>query len=332
MELRDFINYAGFFIGVLGILLSIFLFIRGKEVKDPRCYFKNIKNIYKLSDEKDSKIKISYNQEEVNRVFTTYVWIWNNGKKPINKADIPCDSKVKINFSDEKFFPKILDFDVIKESRSEINFSVSQDSETSLIISFDFLDKYDGAVLEIQHTGSEFTELQSSGVILGVPEGLRILPTRNKLKPVIGPIIFPIVSLFNISKYLNNPKNFFIFSFALIFFLIAFFSLPIFMINQNPQTCVTETKLKDAVSIEFPETNDDNITNIMNNINKKSSQISQFLDQNANYFMIFVTLLYLITIISMLVFIARRDVIKPYPKSIFLGDNLRKFVRDKNTK
>jgi hypothetical protein len=91
-------NYGGLFFGLFGILLSIYLYKKGIETKEPKCYYKTKRNISKLSGGKNSKIKIYYGNNEVSRIFTTYIWIWNNGRKPISKSDIPEHSTMKLYF------------------------------------------------------------------------------------------------------------------------------------------------------------------------------------------------------------------------------------------
>ena len=57
MEITDLVNYIGFIVGIIGIIISIYLFRKGLERKDPRCYYRTFKNISKLSNDNDNKIK-----------------------------------------------------------------------------------------------------------------------------------------------------------------------------------------------------------------------------------------------------------------------------------
>ncbi|MBK9925306.1 MAG: hypothetical protein IPP66_08425 [Anaerolineales bacterium] len=321
MEIRDIINYAGFIVGILGILLSIYLYKKGIESKDPRCYYKTFKNISKLSDEKDTKIKITYGQEEVTRIFTTYVWVWNGGRKPINKTDIPSQSSVKINFCDEEFTPKILDYKIVKVSRPEINFSAFHSGETALAISFDFLDQDDGAVLEVQHTGSSDTELQSEGVILGVPEGLKIIRTTTAKKSFFRRAILRINSLLD---YRKSPKSFYTFSTITIAIMIGMFGYMLYDINYNPRISTTTVKFEEALQSEFPQASEQNVINIKEKIISKNNVI-------ANLLAVFIMAGYVIVFIGMFVYIARKDIIMPHPKSLSLSDDLLKFIKDKET-
>ena len=312
MEIRDIVNYAGFVVGVLGIILSIYLFKKGLEKKDPRCYYKTLRNISKLSDDNDSKIRIFYGQDEVTRIFTTRVWIWNNGKKPINRADIPQQSRIKINLRDNEFNPKILDYEIIKTSRSEINFSVSRSGDVSLTIDFDFLDQNDGAVLEIQHTGSRETELVIEGVILGVPEGLKLIE-KNKKKTIFMRAIIQTNSFLDIRR---SPKKFFVFSFLMIVLFASIMGLTYHEMKTDLSVSVSASKLQEILKSEFPQVTEQNISNIMAKISKKALIAQQ----------IFISLMvgYIILVSALWIYAVWRFRLLPYPKVLKLDDGFIK--------
>jgi hypothetical membrane protein len=53
MDLSFIFNYGGLFFGLFGILLSIYLYRKGIETKEPKCYYKTKRNIIKLSGGKN---------------------------------------------------------------------------------------------------------------------------------------------------------------------------------------------------------------------------------------------------------------------------------------
>jgi hypothetical protein len=180
MDLQSASNYVGLIIGLVGIILSIYLYQKTVEKKEPKCYYRTYRDIHKISSEgHSSSIKIFYKTEEVERVYTTYVWFWNKGKRPISRSDIPTSDNLVISLSDDKESPRILDFQVLKVTRDSINFSVSKKDDFSLTIGFEYLDHNDGVVIEIQHTGSYSTKVEIKGVILGTPEGVKTLTSED---------------------------------------------------------------------------------------------------------------------------------------------------------
>lgn len=309
MDIKDLVNYGGFVFGILGIVLSIYLFKKGLEAKDPRCYYKTIRNISKLSDDNDAKIRIFYGQEEVTRIFTTRVWIWNNGKKPIYRTDIPPQSNIKITLQDNEFTPKILDFEIIRMSRSEINFSVSPIGETSLTIGFDFLDQNDGAVVEIQHTGSRETELAIEGVILGVPEGLKLIEI-NKKKSAFTRSVLLANSLFDIRR---NPRILFASSAFMLLVLIGMAGWVYYDMKTDLTVSVSTSKLRETLISEIPQATDQNIANIMATISDKGIVASKI-------YVVFV--IGFVTIMSVLLaYLNWKLKVLPYPKVLKLDDD-----------
>jgi hypothetical protein len=170
---------TGLILSVVGIALSaigIILTIKAREKREPKCVYKTYRNIVKLSNE--GKLKISYDGIEVDRICTTYIFFWNKGNKEIKKGDIP--KPLEIDLSDEKEL-YLLDFKVIKVSRDAINLVVSQCWKHTLQIDFDFLDKNDGAVIEVKHTGSIHILPSINGTILGVHEGVKVKALSQRI-------------------------------------------------------------------------------------------------------------------------------------------------------
>ena len=315
MDIKDLVNYGGFIIGILGILLSFYLYKKGQEKKDPRCLYKTYRNISRLSDNQDSKIKIFYDQKEVSRVFTTYIWIWNNGKKPINKSDIPSQSNIIITLNDDEFTPEILDFQVIKTTRDAINFSVERYSETSLVISFDFLDQDDGAILEVQHKGSGETDFLITGIILGVPDGIKIIETKKK-----NTRFYRAISEVNsFLDFRKSPKRFFLFTSIALIMFIGMAGFQYYDMRTNVSVRVTSANLREALIAEVPQITEKNISKILNSISENTNLVNQI---------VFLFMLsYIATMSGLLIYLVWKYLVVPYPKSLKLGDDVIKYER-----
>ena len=134
MDTESIINYSLGIGGiVIGLLSSIYFYLRSKEVKEPHIYYQTYKNIDKIEDgEQNSDVKIFYKSEEVDRVFTTYIWFFNRGKKPITASDVPSDAELVLHLNSEENDLRILDYKIIKETRKPINANVSKINERSL--------------------------------------------------------------------------------------------------------------------------------------------------------------------------------------------------------
>lgn len=179
MSLETIINYALGIAGILiGVVVSFYTYFKSKESKEPCIYFQTFRDIDKIEGGEDEEnIKVFYKSEEVDKVYTTYIWFWNKGKRPIHKGDIPAKSELKLSLVNEKNDLQILDYKIIKSSRDPINPSLQRIDNSRLKLDFEFLDFMDGWVMEVQHTGGQDVQVKFDGVILGNVDGAKVLPT-----------------------------------------------------------------------------------------------------------------------------------------------------------
>lgn len=304
MSLTNILNYSGLLLGIFGLILSIYLFIKGREAKEPKCFYTTRRNISKLSNHIDSKIRLFYAETEVSRVFTTRIWLWNDGKKPISKSDIQSKSSILISLNDSNHPPKILDYEIVKVSRPEINFTAISLEEMSLSIHFDFLDKNDGALLEIQHTGSVETFLTAQCVILGVPEGLKPINSKSQT--------FFFRTLQRIDKFLTGtlkkPFGEILFFLACALLLLGISTAAHYDLKNNPRIYVSTETLNMILRSNLSGDKEENIKNIIDDTVSKSGK-SKEMTVMLNYSLAIFSLLF------MLLILWRKNVL-PYPKNI----------------
>ncbi len=194
------INIASFIVGVIGLVLAavgLILYLKSTETIAPICYFVS-QSIIETASESVSKIKLFYDNAQVDRVSKTYVCIWNNGRKPITKLDIPTPENMKILLLDPHDKISLLDFKVLEASRPEINFGITKVNHNSVRYHFDFLDYHDGVTLELLHTGSETTDLIITGTLLRVPQGIK--PKR------VDPLVFSRLSEPDFGKFRRRRR------------------------------------------------------------------------------------------------------------------------------
>ena len=168
------LNYLGLLLGILSIIATVYFAIRYAERKDPCLQVITDQKIW-VDKEALRNIQIKYGDTLVNRVSMTTVWFWNHGKKPIRRDDVPLKQPLIIELDDSNSPVTILDVSVQKVSREAIDFSATKFSDSEVRIEFMFLDRGDGARVEVQHTGSRLTQARIRGVILGAPRGVRLV-------------------------------------------------------------------------------------------------------------------------------------------------------------
>jgi hypothetical protein len=320
MDIRDLANYGGFVIGVIGIILSVYLYQKALEKKEPRCFYRTYREIEKLSSSGDSNIQILYKSKDVDRVFTSYLWLWNKGKKAINQSDIPPQSNISIVLNDKEHHSRILDYRILKASRDEINFRVTSVNDNKFSFAFDFLDYNDGAVIEIQHTGSYDTEIGTEGIILGAPKGIAVISRKspNSVLDFYRKIFFRerVVRPTKLFVHKSFRQKFMsILSYLIMFGLLVGFLVWLnYSINTTTRSMVsiTSDKLEEILVSELPQLPDQGIQNIIKKVTERSTSDEVFTYLLPAYMVIF-TLMFGAMIWS--------EFSSPIPKSLYFKDD-----------
>lgn len=159
------IGVAGTALGVLGIVLSVYYYHKGRAVAVPRYY---LTDRFLLSP-RGTNFEISYSStpvvESVRRVTLA---IWNGGSRIIERTDIASADKLRLVLPERS---RVLEIEAAEVSRPAINFQVNEDKD-GLLIDFDFLDPGDGAMFHVIYERPDPSEGASlAGTIKGSPGG-----------------------------------------------------------------------------------------------------------------------------------------------------------------
>jgi len=152
--------------GLLSFILavvSIYLFLKSKKEKKPMFCIRSINLIGDLYNEIGG-LKVFYKDKPVSNVFSTNVAFWNNGGEVINKNDISQAEQLRVVFPKGK----ILDKEIVTTTSNSINFEIDQRNENEIVLSFDFLEKNEGAVVNLLHTSKSLKDVKFTGKIKGV--------------------------------------------------------------------------------------------------------------------------------------------------------------------
>jgi hypothetical protein len=158
----------GVVLGVLGIVAAIgaaWWFGRGSRVVT------QVSGTTLISAPDNDHIKVLYDHHQVRRVTQSFIWLWREGRGTVRGTDVVLADPVTINV------PKgirILNVSVAAQTNDTNNVKVVADSldETRAVVTFDYLDPRQGAVIEVLHTGERPGETTLSGTIMGVPKGI----------------------------------------------------------------------------------------------------------------------------------------------------------------
>ncbi|OGM55763.1 hypothetical protein A3E46_02470 [Candidatus Woesebacteria bacterium RIFCSPHIGHO2_12_FULL_46_16] len=152
----------GLGIGVVGIFLSIYFYLRGKQIKQTAWVI--ISNT--LVEDYSSTLtglSVIYKKREVQNLTISKLAFWNKGSVTIDGKDLKTVNPLKIGPTGET---QILDLAVVKTNNESSNFSIKKMGNSRLIC-FDYLNPNDGAVFQIIHTGISSKDVEISGKIRG---------------------------------------------------------------------------------------------------------------------------------------------------------------------
>lgn len=184
----DVISYM---LGALGIAVSIIFYFKGRREKKPIYLYENIPVIGSEHSIFGDEVKISFKDTPIKKLSMCRVTIRNIGGEPIRRHDIPESDPLKIYFDKGT---KILSAKIKNFTKNPIKFEIFEVQDNSLGFTFDFLDKNDGALIEIIHDGSPSQKPQFKGTIIGAPHGFEV-PKTNISKIGSANLIQPIFML-----------------------------------------------------------------------------------------------------------------------------------------
>ena len=133
---------------------------------------------------------MTYANRQIDDLCVSRFTIWNSGNKTLNASDMVTSKELTICAGEES---QILDAELIACSEETNKFSVQIVDEHTVKIPFDYVDRREGLVVQVLHTGTDET-LKIACKIKGG------LPMRNFINETIPRIIFKITSRLMTSK------------------------------------------------------------------------------------------------------------------------------------
>lgn len=138
---------------LISVVLAIVFYLKTKE-KKILTYCHRSSSLIRRKKRKFEKLSITYAGEQIDNLSVSRFTIWNSGNKTLNKDDIVATKEVTITALGEN---KILDAELILCSEETNKFSVAITDEHTVKVLFDYIDKREGAVVQILHTGTHDT-------------------------------------------------------------------------------------------------------------------------------------------------------------------------------
>lgn len=134
------------------------------------------------SDTLPSAIVVQYNGISIPRLTKSILIFWNSGENTVKGEDIVAKDPLRVHVGDDG---QILSAVILKSSRAVNDFSILKTPDIAaneITFDFSFLDKDDGAVVEILHTSTD-RKPRIRGTLKGLPQGFRNLGQFTRPKP-----------------------------------------------------------------------------------------------------------------------------------------------------
>ncbi len=160
--------YVGPVIGLTGLMLALYFHFEAQQVRDPTYYVSpNRARIVDVSGPTASELQVLHRGKPVGakNVVAVTVSFWNNGRMPLRPSDVLEPLAIELESPSEILEPRVL-----KVSREIIGFRagpVKDDARNSLPITFNILEKSDGATIQIIYSGNPDANISLKGTVVG---------------------------------------------------------------------------------------------------------------------------------------------------------------------
>ena len=187
-------NLISVFLGITGIIsgvISAYIFYRSKKP----CWAVRNNTLVEGYSSKIGELDIRFNGEKVENLSIARIAFWNHGAETLDRRDIGTAKPLRIEVNEEI---EILDVSVsLTNSSSSLFATELANDRKSARLCFDYLDKGQGAIVQVIHTGIKRSDIE----IVGDIKGVKKIKKKNVLMPNTFLTIFPLVHfLFSMIK------------------------------------------------------------------------------------------------------------------------------------
>lgn len=190
LVINPWLNVISLIVAILGVTLAVLFYFKGRKVKSP-CYSRRSTNIVKDLVSKIESLEMSFAGKPIRNLTVTRVAFWNAGSETINVQDVAKTDPLRIQVENGY---EILDARVVYVKNKANRFSVVQgEGSSNITVDFEYLDKDEGAVIQVLHTGMSNKDVDMLGTLKGVRRlDYRYVPSAYLvLLPISGKSFLP---------------------------------------------------------------------------------------------------------------------------------------------
>ena len=137
-------------IAIVSFIYAIICQKRNEEKKEFSFCLKS-NHLIRGKRSKFEKLSIIYDGQQIEDLCVSKFTVWNSGNRTLNRTDMVESKELTISVAGEC---KILDVELIAYSEETNNFSVKFENEQTVKVLFEYVDKKEGVVIQIIHTGN----------------------------------------------------------------------------------------------------------------------------------------------------------------------------------
>lgn len=173
MTTETFLAYLGIVLAIIGLVASYYFYRKSVRIKEPVYSIKS-NNLISGSKSRYENLRVLYGKTEVENFTVSKILFFNRGSETIARKDTETRYPLRISTKG----CQILDAFVLQVNKSSNNFTLLWDKSGKFLnIDFDYLDKNQGGVIQIAHTGISSENIKIEGDIMGVSK-LVELPSK----------------------------------------------------------------------------------------------------------------------------------------------------------
>lgn len=138
-------------ITVISLLFTVYTYVTNKKRK----LFSVSCASYELLKQGQSeieKVSIMFDDQPINNLTISNYAIWNSGNTLINGTDIVDTQRLRLISDDET---KFLEAKIVSEVETSNKFRIIEQLDNEILLDFDYVDKNEGIVIQVIHTGEK---------------------------------------------------------------------------------------------------------------------------------------------------------------------------------
>jgi hypothetical protein len=164
-------NTIGIILGVAGIVIgaivSYYFYKKSIRIKEP-CFDIKSYNLIEGYVSTFEGLEVSYKDQKIENLTVAKVAFWNNGAETINKSDITSADPIRIVGVNGSV---ILNSKTISaNNKANLLSSKLHRDKNAVYIGFDYLDRQQGGIFQVVHTGLRSEDIKIEGTIKGATD------------------------------------------------------------------------------------------------------------------------------------------------------------------